>query len=88
MKTIKKLLESPTTTTYGNHWVLRLPHGLRRFGYHQTVICIVDDVTNEFAVTDGGWDTPSTSRAINVYKEQLSATHSEVEFDKIRKDVR
>ncbi len=60
---------------FGNHWVtvsLQDGHAVVNYGYHWTVICKVelDAVGNVVSVKydNGGWNTPSTTRAINSYK--------------------
>lgn len=50
----------------GNHR-FELVEGVARFYYHDTAICVVGDGATKY--TNGGWNTPSTTRAINSYKE-------------------
>ena len=40
----------------------------RAFLYHGNTICLVDDEKRRVILTHAGWDTPSTSRAINDYR--------------------
>lgn len=40
----------------------------REFHYHDNTICLVDDVNRCVILTHAGWNTPSTSRAINDYR--------------------
>ena len=40
----------------------------RCFMYHGSVICVVNDVQRLATFTNAGWNTPSTSRAINDYR--------------------
>jgi len=50
----------------GNHR-FELVEGVARFYYHNTAICIVGNGATKY--TNGGWNTLSTTRAINSYKE-------------------
>ena len=40
----------------------------REFTYHGNTICIVDDVNHFVILTNCGWGTSSTSRALNDYR--------------------
>ena len=40
----------------------------RSFTYHGNTICMVDDTRRRVHLTNAGWNTPSTSRAINDYR--------------------
>ena len=42
------------------------------FYYHSTPICRVNRKRRTFYTTHGGWNTPSTTRAINSYKQLLT----------------
>ena len=75
MKTIKKLLNETKDRNIGNHKVVFESPNKRAFYYHNTVICRVDDHKRIFSVHDGGWSTPSTTRAINTYIRELDKTH-------------
>lgn len=40
----------------------------REFTYHNNTICLVDDENRRVILTHAGWNTSSTSRAINDYR--------------------
>lgn len=50
----------------GNHRMERLYDGTIAYYYHDTAICVVSRGQVEY--NNGGWNTTSTSRAINSYK--------------------
>jgi len=78
MKTIKALLNEGTSRRIGNHAVKYIEPSIRHFIYHSTVICVVDDRQKTFSVSNGGYNTPSTSKAINSYRDELQRTHKEI----------
>lgn len=67
LKAITMLVTADHDTTMGNHKV-RTRGDERRFTYHSTVICFVNDRTRVFSTDKGGWNTHSTNRAINDYR--------------------
>lgn len=67
LKTVKMLVTADHNTTMGNHNV-RISGDERRFTYHSTVICFVNDRMRVFSTDNGGWNTMSTNRAINDYR--------------------
>ena len=52
----------------GNHSFQRDKDGTLKFFYHWTAICVVDKNGNP-TYDNGGWNTTSTKRAINSYKQ-------------------
>lgn len=69
LKAIEKLLRGEATKV-GNHSVQKLGR-FNKYYYHQTAICTVDLENRTFIVNDGGYGTPSTSRAINDYRKHF-----------------
>lgn len=67
IKALKALVESTKHARVGNHAVM-VQRGTRSFSYHGNTICIVDDVNHRIILTNAGWNTSSTSRAINEYR--------------------
>lgn len=53
-------------TCYGE--VKRVNGFTRAFTYLGNTICIVDDVNHLVILTNAGWNTPSTTRALNDYR--------------------
>ena len=50
-------------------WEVKHVNGFtRKFQYHDSTICLVDDVNRRVILTNAGWDTSSTSRAVNDYR--------------------
>ena len=83
MKSTGRLVAATKPMTVGNHRVvcgfpyiqgavasiLHLMQGTTRyFKYHDTIICMVDDVQRRVILSHGGYRTCSTSRAINDYR--------------------
>ena len=54
----------------GNHRVEIAGDGSANFIYHWTPIAIIDNAGN-VTITNGGWGTPSTTRACNAYKKEF-----------------
>lgn len=73
MKTVEKLTNAVQNMKLGNHRVEFTPSGRRKFYYHWTAICTVDDRTMTFVTDDGGWNTISTKRAINAYRRHFES---------------
>lgn len=72
LKAIETLTRNCTSMKVGNHRVEidRLPNGnelLRKYFYHDHLICLVDMHNNVCMTNHCGWGTSSTSRAINDY---------------------
>jgi len=68
--TILKLIHSDRNKKIGNHRLEISENGVRRYYYFNTAI--VTHFGNIIEIDDGGWKTPSTTRAINSYKKNLS----------------
>ena len=83
MKVLKALVESKKQQRVGNHAVMfcDIPHNgaalhilhimqgaTRAFSYHDNFICHVDDTRRRVYLTNCGWGTSSTSRALNDYR--------------------
>ena len=83
MKVLKALVESKKQQRVGNHAVMfcDIPHNgaalrilhimqgaTRAFSYHENFICHVDDTRRRVYLTNCGWGTSSTSRAVNDYR--------------------
>lgn len=83
MKVLKALVESKKQQRVGNHAVMYcdIPHNgaalrilhimqgaTRAFSYHDNFICHVDDVCRRVYLTNCGWGTTSTTRALNDYR--------------------
>lgn len=66
MKCINTLLQSTKDKRCGNHSV-RFTSTSRKFLYHWTVICEINYRTKSIIIDNGGFATPSTTRAINAY---------------------
>lgn len=70
LKAVETMIEAykwgKTHAKAGNHR-FELVNGVAKFYYHDTAICVVGDGATKY--TNGGWNTPSTTRAINSYKE-------------------
>ena len=65
MKAIETLLRGERTKV-GNHSVLKTNVGCDYY-YHSTPIAKVNDIKRVVIIDNGGWNTSSTSRAINNY---------------------
>ena len=50
----------------------------RAFRYHGNTICLVDDVNHRIILTHAGYNTRSTSRAINDYRAHFTAAGYQV----------
>lgn len=82
MKAIETLVRSTKSRRVGNHAVwfcgslqegdlrfLYIMEGATRvFSYHDTFVCHVDDAHKCVFLTDRGWHTSSTARALNEYR--------------------
>ena len=67
MSSHEKLVKATRNKRIGNHQVVT--KGTKRdFIYFYTVICAVDDEANTFHCDNGGYNTPSTNRAIGSYR--------------------
>lgn len=83
MKALEKLVASKRNANVGNHAVmfydipnigaaLHILHimqgATRAFSYHGNIICHVDDTRRRVYLTNCGWGTCSTTRALNDYR--------------------
>lgn len=84
LKAVKDLVTSEHDLTRDNHRVEYTEvngHYTANFWYFQTIICSVDFRDETFKTNNGGWDTPSTNRAIKDYRDYYNSNgYSEV-FD-------
>lgn len=67
MRSHEKLVKANHNMCIGNHQVV-IKGTKRDFIYFRTVICAVDDEAKTFHCDNGGWNTPSTNRAIGSYR--------------------
>ena len=72
MKTIEQLLERRHNARIGNHRVIFVKDFTERhFVYYQTIICVAEDNKERFMLDNGGYDTPSTKRALLAYRREF-----------------
>ena len=69
LKTVEKLIYGDCGRKIGNHSKIALEGNIVGYKYHNTVICKVIPCDKKIIIDDGGWNTSSTTRAINSYKE-------------------
>ena len=67
MRSHGRLVKSNHNMLIGNHQVV-IRGTKRDFIYFRTVICAVDDEAKTFHCDTGGYNTPSTHRAIGSYR--------------------
>ena len=63
---------NPASATFLNDKTgkdVKVDYPNRVFTYHENVICIVSDYDKAFWLSHAGWFTPSTSQALNQYRE-------------------
>ena len=46
-------------------------HTSNNYIYHSTIICAVNENEKTFRTSNGGWNTSSTTRAINDYRKHF-----------------
>lgn len=71
MRTLEKLVRE-NNKKMGNHKVATITsEGITwtKYYYYQTVICLVNETNKEVVLSNGGWGTSSTTRAINWYRK-------------------
>lgn len=78
MKAIKTLLEAAfngvATAFSGNHCFKRVPDKNEVvFYYHLSPVCVLDLDTKSFKLDHCGFDTSSTTRTLNAYRDELTA---------------
>ena len=56
---------------YGNHSMQVNNDGTVAFYYHNTAVCRYNPKTHKAVYDNGGWNTSSTTRTINSYKEEF-----------------
>lgn len=72
LKAVINLTNSNSDLNAGNHKV-RHEGNERHFIYFRTVICKADDKAKTYTVDNGGYNTQSTTRAINDYKRYFDS---------------
>lgn len=75
MKTVEELVRAYSSKKLGNHRVELLPNGKELYYYYSTVICEVHN--GRFKVSNGGYGTSSTKRAIGAYRKEFQDSHVE-----------
>ena len=72
LKSVEKCLHSKKDLKVGNHgtwWSLpSTGEQIQYFTYHGNVICRVNWTKHTVYLTNAGWNTSSTNRALNDYK--------------------
>ena len=72
LKSVERCLECKTDRSFGNHgtwWSMPCTGDIiQYFTYHGNVICRVNWTQKTVYLTNSGWDTRSTNRALNDYK--------------------
>lgn len=72
MKGLAFLLTRGYNASYGNHSV-EYVGDVRRFRYHNNIVCIVNDKTKVFKLDDCGWaGYSSTTRTLNDYRKYFT----------------
>lgn len=85
MRSIDKLHKATRDMKLGNHRVEVDPiRNIRSFIYFQTAIVVANDNNRTFYVNNGGYNTPSTARAINAHTQELDG-YTEVPKDEFKK---
>lgn len=86
LKAIVNLFET-NRKVIGNHsrdgWNDSTGH-VTRFKYHNNAICIIEWNNRTCILTNCGWNTPSTNRALNDYKRYVSAHFPDIEIIDMR----
>ena len=86
LKAIVNLFET-NKKVIGNHsrdgWNDATGH-VSRFKYHNNVICIIEWNNRTCILTNCGWNTPSTNRALNDYKRYVSTHFPDMEIIDMR----
>ena len=71
LKAIEQLVTGERTHV-GNHRVESFNERgqtINNYIYHSTIICVVNENEKTFRTSNGGWNTSSTTRAINDYRK-------------------
>lgn len=86
LKAIVNLFET-NKKVIGNHsrdgWNDTTGH-VTRFKYHNNVICVIEWNNKTCILTNCGWNTPSTNRALNDYKRYVSTHFPDIEIIDMR----
>ena len=86
LKAIVNLFET-NKKVIGNHsrdgWNDTTGH-VTRFKYHNNVICVIEWNNRTCILTNCGWNTPSTNRALNDYKRYVSTHFPDMEIIDMR----
>lgn len=73
LKAVESLVLANCKKRVGNHATYFSQNcEVQYFTYFDNIICTVDWVNKKVVLTDAGWDTPSTNRAVNDYKRWYS----------------
>lgn len=71
LKAVEKCIEAMAigkdSFKTGNHRAERFSDGTIAYYYHDTAICVVSEGKAHY--DNGGWNTSSTNRAINSYRQ-------------------
>ena len=73
LRAIEQLL-SGERCRVGNHSVEsfnQCGHTINNYIYRSTIICAVNENEKTFRTSNGGWNTSSTTRAINDYRKHF-----------------
>lgn len=85
---VKFLMSHGRSVVYGDDGNLsKRIKATRVFWYHESIICAVNDSTESFYCTHCGYQTQSTSCAINGYREYFSSIgYKEKTFDELEEN--
>ena len=86
LKSVINLFET-NKKVIGNHsrdgWNDSTGH-VTRFKYHGNVICIIECKNKTCIITNCGWNTRSTNRTLNDYKQYVSTHFPDIEIIDMR----
>lgn len=76
LKAVQNCIDSQTDRKFGNHatfWsYVSTGDIVQYFTYHDNIICRVNWTRKTVQLTNAGWNTKSTNRALNDYKAYFS----------------
>ena len=73
LKAVETLVNANCKKRVGNHATyFSQNYEMQYFTYFDNIICTVDWMNKKVYLTDAGWDTVSTNRAVNDYKRWFS----------------
>lgn len=80
LASVSKLVEhvltgNRTPKRIGNHWCERRAPNYWQFFYHETCVCAADTQYMTVMFTNGGWNTSSTTRTVNSYRDAFVGFH-------------